>query len=197
MDTQRIVGWAKALALLLNKGSLACAVPTISLAARIDSVGGHGVRESLIGVEGCASAFTHPTVQSIFVESKENRPLFAALARGSPAFLSSVSLENRGGWRADKAHCPDYSGRVVRITPDDGREASRPAPCGAPTRYLGLYAFDRGRTGPARSGRRGCPSTARGRRLRLPPARRCRSRSPPTERLRKAPLEEWIGIGSG
>src|SRR5262245_60514992 len=27
-------------------------------------------------------------------------------------------------------------------------------------------------------------------------ARRCRSRSPPTERLRKAPLEEWIGIGS-
>src|SRR5438034_584951 len=28
-----------------------------------------------------------------------------------------------------------------------------------------------------------------------PIARRCRSRSPPTERLRKAPLEEWIGMG--
>src|SRR5215468_8729714 len=27
-----------------------------------------------------------------------------------------------------------------------------------------------------------------------PIARRCRSRSPPAERLRKAPLEEWIGM---
>jgi len=61
--------------------------------------------------------------------------------------------------------------RIARITPGglsgllrtEGREASRPAPCGAPTRHLGLYAFDRGRTGPALSGRRGCPSTARGR----------------------------------
>src|SRR5262245_45356083 len=48
-------------------------------------------------------------------------------------------------------------------SPGPGREASRPAPCGAPTRHLGLYAFDRGRTGPGRSARRGCPSTARGR----------------------------------
>ena len=30
----------------------------------------------------------------------------------------------------------------------------------------------------------------------VPFTRRCRSRSPPTERLRKAPLVEWIGIGS-
>src|SRR5262249_8680151 len=50
--------------------------------------------------------------------------------------------------------------------------------------------------GPGRlhSGRRGCPSTARGQRLRKSFARRCRSRSPPTERLRKAPLETWIGM---
>src|SRR5262249_7004778 len=27
---------------------------------------------------------------------------------------------HRGGWRADKAQCPDYSGRIVRIAPDDG-----------------------------------------------------------------------------
>src|SRR5262249_3693558 len=87
----------------------------------------------------------------------------------------------RGGRRADKAQCPDYSGRGVRITPDEGRETSRPAPCGAPTRHLGLYAFDRGRTGPAPSGRRGYPSTARGRWLRKSFARRCRSRSPPPQ----------------
>src|SRR5262245_57469274 len=31
-----------------------------------------------------------------YVESKENRPLFRLWARGSPAFLSSVSLANEG-----------------------------------------------------------------------------------------------------
>src|SRR5262249_55602797 len=52
--------------------------------------------------------------------------------------------------------------------------------------------------GPGRldSGRRGCPRTARGRRLRKSSARRCRSRSPPAERLRKAPLELGSGYGS-
>ena len=115
-----------------------------------------------------------------YVESKKKiGPCLRLWARGSPSFLSSVSLEIEG----DGAP----TGRSARITPGGvsgllrtvGRETSRPAPCGAPTRHLGLYAFDRGRTGPAPSGRRGCPSTARGRRLRLPPARRCRSRSPP------------------
>src|SRR5499426_271631 len=91
-------------------------------------------------------------------------------ARGSPLFLFSSVPSRRGGRRATRrmtqvaldrsgsASFPDEPG-----SPGPGREASRPAPCGAPTRHLGLYAFDRGRTGPARSGRRGCPSTARGR----------------------------------
>src|SRR5262245_40510721 len=127
-------------------------------------------------------------------KAKENRPLFAALGqRVARIPVFSLPPQARGSTRRQGA-VPGLLRAGVRITPDDGREASRPAPCGAPTRHLGLYAFDRGRTGPAPSGRRGCPSTARGRRLRKSFARRCRSRSPPTERLRKAPLEEWIGM---
>src|SRR5262245_9523734 len=67
--------------------------------------------------------------------------------------MTQVTLDRSGS-----AWLPDEPG-----SPGPGREASRPAPCGAPTRQLGLYAFDRGRTGPGRSARRGCPSTARGR----------------------------------
>src|SRR5262247_333734 len=91
-------------------------------------------------------------------------------ARGSPLFLFSSVPSRRGGRRATRrmtqvaldrsgsASFPDEPG-----SPGSGRETSRPAPCGAPTRHLGLYAFDRGRTGPGHSARRGCPSTARGR----------------------------------
>src|SRR5262245_11501201 len=120
-------------------------------------------------------------------------PCLRLWARGSPAFLS-FRFPSGEGVGAPTRRIARITPGGVRITPDDGRETSRPAPCGAPTRHLGLYAFDRGRTGPAPSDRRGCPSTARGRRLRTSFARRCRSRSPPTERLRKAPLEEWIGM---
>src|SRR5262249_9378428 len=67
--------------------------------------------------------------------------------------MTQVALD-----RSESAWLPDEPG-----SPGPGREASRPAPCGAPTRHLGLYAFGRGRTGPGRSARRGCPSTARGR----------------------------------
>jgi hypothetical protein len=113
---------------------------------------------------------------ALLFESKENRPLFAALGQGVALILFFRLPRNRGGRRATRrmtqvaldrsgsAWLPDGPG-----SPGPGREASRPAPCGAPTRHLGLYAFDRGRTGPAPSGRRGCPSTARGRRLRLSP----------------------------
>src|SRR6059036_3916219 len=54
-----------------------------------------------------------------FKYAKENRPLFRLWARGSPAFRCFRLPRKRGGRRADKAHGPDYSGRVVRITPDD------------------------------------------------------------------------------
>ena len=104
------------------------------------------------------------------LESKENRPLFRLWARGSPSFRFFRLPRNRGGWRATRRMAwitPDRPGSASLsgepVSPGSGREASRPAPCGAPTRHLGLYAFDRGRTGPAPSGRRGCPSTARGR----------------------------------
>ena len=128
---------------------------------------------------------------------KKIGPCLRLWARGSPAFFSSVSLEIEGDGAPTR--------RMARIAPGGVSGLLRtmrctlsvhPAPCGAPTRHLGLYAFDRGRTGPAPSGRRGCPSTARGRRLRKSFARRCRSRSPPTRRLMNAPLVEWIGIGA-
>jgi hypothetical protein len=44
----------------------------------------------------------------------------------------------RGGWRANKAHGPDCSGRESGLRRTMGRETSRPAPCGAPTRHLRL-----------------------------------------------------------
>src|SRR5438093_2294830 len=53
-------------------------------------------------------------------KAKENRPLFAALGQGVariPLFFRHP--RKRGGRRADKAHCPDCSGRGVRIAPDD------------------------------------------------------------------------------
>src|SRR5947199_3656303 len=50
---------------------------------------------------------------------KKIGPCLRLWARGSPAFLSSSVPSRRGGRRANKAHCPDCSGRVVRITPDD------------------------------------------------------------------------------
>jgi len=44
----------------------------------------------------------------------------------------------RGGWRADKAQCPDYSGRGVRITPDDGCTFVHPR---LAARQRGILAF--------------------------------------------------------
>jgi hypothetical protein len=128
------------------------------------------------------------------VRNKESRPLFGCFGPGGrphSCLFASPSVEGVG---APTGRWPGLlQTGMARLATGPGREASRPAPCGAPTRHLGLYAFDGGRTGPAHSGRRGCPSTARGRGLRKSPARGCRSRSPPCERLRKAPLE----LGSG
>src|SRR5262245_43290874 len=81
----------------------------------------------------------------ILVGSKENRPLFAALGQGVALIPLFRLPRNRGGWRATRrmtqvtldrsgsAWLPDEPG-----SPGPGREASRPAPCGAPTRHLGL-----------------------------------------------------------
>ena len=94
----------------------------------------------------------------------QNRPLFRLWARGSPAFCFFFRLpRKRGGWRADRAQCPDYSGRVVRITPDVGCTYVHPR---LAARQRGILAFmPLTVVGPGRvaSARRGCPSTARGR----------------------------------
>src|SRR5205823_6130054 len=94
---------------------------------------------------------------------RRSAPVCCFRPGGRPHSASSVSLTNEGDGAPTR--------RIARISPGGlsgllrtmRRETSRPAPCGAPTRHLGLYAFDRGRTGPAPSDRRGCPSTARGR----------------------------------
>ena len=52
------------------------------------------------------------------------------------SFLPSPSL--RGRWRADKAHGLDRQAGGGPLCDGPGREASRPAPCGAPTRHLRL-----------------------------------------------------------
>ena len=71
---------------------------------------GNGARESLIRIEGRALRLL-PTLQAVhYVESKEYRPLFAALGQGVariPVFRFPL---RRGGWRATR--------RMVWITPD-------------------------------------------------------------------------------
>ena len=120
-----------------------------------------------------ASAFAHPYKSDrgdVTNSQKEIGPCFGSGPGGRPRSSSSVSLAiegdgaPQGAWPGFRQTGPGVRGsRASPDTPGSGREASRPAPCGAPTRHLGLYAFDRGRTGPAPNGRRGCPSTARGR----------------------------------
>jgi len=154
--------------------------------------------------QGCASAFAHPTRSLRLSSSKENRPLFAALGQGVALIpVSSLPPQARGlarrqgAWPGLRQTGPGVRGS--RAGPDRralGVKRHAPRLAARQRGHLGFCAFDGGRTGPARSGRRGCPSTDRGRRLRKSSARGCRSHSPPTERLRKAPLVEWIGMAS-
>jgi hypothetical protein len=120
-------------------------------------------------------------------------PVCMLWARGAPSFLS-LSLPPIEGVGAPTRRCARTGDRAMSGSGRTVVHSGAPAPCGAPTRHLGFYAFDGGRTRPTPSGRRGCPSTARDRGVRKSPARGCRSRSPPRERLRKAPLE--LGSGS-
>src|SRR5262245_6489990 len=76
---------------------------------------------------------------------KENRPLFAALGQG---IALTSSLPSPSKIEGDGAP----TRRSARITPGGVSGLLRTmrctcmhlAPCGAPTRHLGLYAFDRG-----------------------------------------------------
>src|SRR5262249_35254968 len=121
-----------------------------------------------------------------------NRPLFAALGQGVariPLFFRP--LKARGSARRQGA-LPGLLRAGVRIAPDDGRETSRPLAA----RQRGILAFmPLTGVGPGRLVVAGKAARVRpGDEVASPIARRCRSRSPPSERLRKAPLVEWIGI---
>src|SRR5437867_9372680 len=111
-------------------------------------------------------------------EPKEYRPLFAA--SGQRVALRSVfSLPSRrGGRRADKAHCPDCSGRGVRIAPDD--EVHLRCTPRLAARQRGILAFmPLTVVGPGRLLVAGEAARVRpGDEVAYPIARRCRSRSP-------------------
>ena len=122
-------------------------------------------------------------------------------ARGSPAFLSSVSLANEGDGAPTR--------RMAWISPDRVRECVAPG-TGPVRRALGvkrhaprLAARQRGIlafvpltvVGPGRLVVAGEAARVRpGDEVASSIARRCRSRSPPSRRLMNAPLVVWIGI---
>src|SRR5215467_7574771 len=96
------VGWAKALAPLLDEGSLSCAVPTRSCGvANYDGVG--TAHESPCHREISCQRLCPPYKTVHCVESKEIRPLFAALGQGVALIPLFRLPRDRGGWRADKA----------------------------------------------------------------------------------------------
>src|SRR5262245_22885707 len=130
----------------------------------------------------------------VVFKRKKIGPCTRLWASGSP-LLSSVSLAVEGVGAPTGAvpgiapgGCPDYSGRmgVKRHAPrlaarQRGILAFMPLTVVGPGRVIVPHEAARVRPGDE---------------VASSIARRCRSRSPPTERLRKAPLEEWIGIGA-
>src|SRR5436309_3819285 len=68
----------------------------------------------------------------------EGRPSFLFLTSSSPLPHLFLTPRNRGGWRADRAHCPDYSGRVSGLLRTMGvkRHAPRLA-----SRQRGILSF--------------------------------------------------------
>jgi hypothetical protein len=114
-------------------------------------------------------------------------PLFRLRARGSPSFLSS-HLPLFEGDGAPTKRWPGSPGRRLARFPGPGRETSRPAPCGAPTRHLGLTP--QSAIGPDQElfvPGGVCPEAARGSGLRKRLPAGCRSRSPLSRRLMKTP----------
>ena len=128
---------------------------------------------------------------SVAFRQKNIGPCSLAGRGDSPDFRLLPSPSNRGGWRADKAHCPDYSGRGVRLAPDDGVHFWCPPRLAARQRgilaFMPLTVVGPGRllvadeAARVRPGDKGCVKSF---------ARRCRSRSPLARRLMKAPLED-------
>ena len=100
---------------------------------------------------------------------------------------------NRGGRRADKAQCPDCSGRGVRIAPDDEVHCDAPRASRRANEHLRAYALPTTRTGQ--------DLFVPGRFARAPPVGKVASTSPAGALplpARKTPHENaprrWIGI---
>jgi hypothetical protein len=78
-------------------------------------------------------------LRDVAFRQKNIGPCSVAGRGASPDFRFLPPPSNRGGWRADKAHGPDCSGRGVRIAPDDEVH------CGAPRALrranAGILAF--------------------------------------------------------
>src|SRR5262249_57506685 len=71
-------------------------------------------------------------------KAKEDQPLFRLWARGSPSFLCSHHPHFEGDGAPTRRTAWIARPEVARLAAGPGREASRPAPCGAPTRHLRL-----------------------------------------------------------
>src|SRR5207245_6657578 len=116
-----------------------------------------GERRVLLGPHFTCSIVKQPApcgASMSCVQAKENRPLFISLGQGGALIPLFRLPRNRGGWRATRRMAwitPDRPGSASLsgepVSPGSGREASRPAPCGGPTRHLGLLACALGATG--------------------------------------------------
>src|SRR5262249_805066 len=61
----------------------------------------------------------HRAASLLCKRAKGYRPLLRFSGPEGRPHSCLFASPNRGGWRADKAHFPDYSGWGVRIAPDD------------------------------------------------------------------------------
>src|SRR5262249_41475624 len=73
----------------------------------------------LIHIFSCQTAARLAAREPVAFRQKNIDPCSVAGRGGSPDFRFLSSPSHRGGRRADKAQCPDCSGRGVRIAPDD------------------------------------------------------------------------------
>src|SRR5262245_17490218 len=144
--------------------------------------------QAQVGRFDCQTA-ARPCAALIELHSgKEDRPLFADFGPGIALHFSSSPPSNRGGMARRQGAWPGLLRDGVRLAPDRGRETSRPAPCGAPTRHLRLTP--QSAVGPHQelSVPGGVvPEAARGPGLRKRLPAGCRSRSPLSRRLMKTP----------
>jgi hypothetical protein len=149
-----------------------------------------------IHIFSCQTALRLPARKQVSFRQKNIGPCSVAGRGDSPDFLSLPSPSNRGGRRADKAQCPDYSGRVC---PDySGREGALRCTPRLAARQRGILAFMpltvvgpgrllvAGEAARVRPGDGGCVSL--------------RSQVPLPLPARKTPHENaprrWIGIGA-